>query len=85
MVNELRTLRGASTLGNVSESDLIDERGRELYVEYWRRNDLLRFGLFTKDWEHKNTEEIGNSTRNLFPIPLAAIISNPNLVQNPGY
>lgn len=85
LVNELRTLRGASTLSNVSESDLIDERGRELYVEYWRRNDLLRFNQFTKNWEHKNSEEIGNTTRNLFPIPLDAIISNPNLVQNPGY
>ncbi len=85
LVNELRTLRGASTLGSVSESDLIDERGRELYVEYWRRNDLLRFNQFTKNWEHKNSEEIGNTTRNLFPIPLDAIISNPNLVQNPGY
>ncbi len=85
LVNELRTLRGATALGSVSESDLIDERGRELYVEYWRRNDLLRFDQFTKDWEHKKTEEVGNSTRKLFPIPLAAIISNPNLVQNPGY
>jgi len=85
LVNELRVLRGATALGSVSESDLIDERGRELYVEYWRRNDLLRFGQFTKNWEHKNAEEIGNTTRNLFPIPLAAIISNPNLVQNPGY
>ncbi len=85
LVNELRTLRGATALASVSESDLIDERGRELYVEQWRRNDLLRFNKFTKDWEHKDAAAIGNSDRRLYPIPLAAIISNPNLVQNPGY
>ena len=37
MVNELRTLRLATPLGNVSEADMLAERGRELYVEFWRR------------------------------------------------
>ena len=85
MVNNLRTLRNASPLGSVTLNDILDERARELYIEFWRRNDLLRFGQFTKDWEWKNPEEVGNDTRNLFPIPLAALVSNPNLVQNPGY
>ena len=31
MVNELRTIRGATPLGSVSEADLLDERGRELF------------------------------------------------------
>jgi hypothetical protein len=83
LVNELRTLRGATPLGTVSESDLLDERGRELYIEYWRRNDLIRFGQFTAPWAYK--EVSGDDTKNLFPIPSTAIISNPNLVQNPGY
>ncbi len=82
MVNALRTIRQASPLGSVTEDDLINERGRELYGEYWRRNDLIRFGKFSDTWEFKdNTEEY----RTLFPIPASAIISNPNLTQNPGY
>lgn len=85
LVNELRTLRGATALGNVSEADMLAERGRELYVEFWRRNDLVRFGQFTRDWEFKNEDAIGNDMRNLFPIPINALLSNPNLVQNPGY
>ena len=85
MVNELRTLRNASALGAVSESDLIDERGRELYMEFWRRNDLIRFGQFTKNWEFKDQGSVGQGFRNLFPIPIDALLSNPNLVQNEGY
>lgn len=85
MVNELRALRGASPLGNVGEAEMLAERGRELYVEFWRRNDLLRFGQFTKDWEFKSPDAIGDETKNLYPIPINALLSNPNLVQNPGY
>lgn len=85
MVNQLRTIRGATPLGTVSEQDLLDERGRELYMEFWRRQDLIRFGQYTKDWEFKDADAIGNSDRELFPIPASQIILNPNLVQNPGY
>ncbi len=84
-VNELRTLRGATALGAVSLDDMIDERGRELYMEFFRRNDLLRFGQYTKNWEHKDASAVGNTDKNLFPIPVVALISNPGLVQNPGY
>lgn len=85
LVNELRTLRGATTLGNVSEADLLAERGRELYIEFWRRNDLVRFGQYTRDWEFKDPASVGDETKNLFPIPINALLSNSNLVQNPGY
>ncbi|WP_019669015.1 RagB/SusD family nutrient uptake outer membrane protein [Eudoraea adriatica] len=84
-VNDLRSLRGATTLGSLSDQDLIDERGRELYIEFWRRSDLIRFGQYTRDWEFKDPAAVGNSDRELFPIPATQIILNPNLVQNPGY
>ncbi|MBU3028211.1 RagB/SusD family nutrient uptake outer membrane protein [Zobellia sp. OII3] len=83
LVNELRVIREATPLPTVSESDLLAERGRELYMELWRRNDLIRFGQFTAPWQYKETS--GDETKTLFPIPATAIISNPNLVQNPGY
>ncbi len=85
MVNDLRTLRGASPLGSVGESELLEERARELFVEGWRRNDMIRFGQYLRDWEFKGSSEINNDTRLLFPIPLPQLLANPNLVQNPGY
>ncbi len=85
MVNELRVIRGATPLGSVGEQELLDERGRELYAEFWRRNDLVRFGQFTADWELKASQHVNDNTRNLFPIPASQIILNPNLTQNPGY
>ncbi len=84
-VNTLRTLRGATPLGSVSESNLLDERGRELWYEFWRRNDLLRFNQYTADWEFKDPNSVGDLNRRLYPIPINALLSNPNLVQNPGY
>ncbi len=85
MINTLRVLRDATPLGSVSESDILDERGRELYTEGWRREDLIRFGQYLRAWEFKNDTEIGNEKRLLFPIPLPQLLANPNLVQNPGY
>ncbi|RPG29406.1 MAG: RagB/SusD family nutrient uptake outer membrane protein [Muricauda sp. TMED12] len=85
MINDLRTTRGAAPLGSVTEQDLLDERARELYTEGWRRNDMVRFGQYTKDWEFKEADAVGDANRQLFPIPSAQLILNPNLVQNPGY
>ena len=93
MVNELRAVRGADplsslTLVNTSDVDdpgtLLAERGRELYWEGWRRQDLIRFGVFTIPWELKEADD--DPTRNLlFPIAPDELLANPNLVQNPGY
>jgi hypothetical protein len=86
MINDLRTIRNTQELlGSVSEQDILDERARELFVEFWRRNDLIRFGQYTRDWEFKDPAAIGNSDKTLFPIPATQIILNPNLIQNPGY
>lgn len=82
MINDLRTLRGASQLTTVGEAELLAERGRELYEELVRRQDLIRFGQFTRAW---NLKDAGDSHLEIFPIPLADVLANPNLVQNPGY
>ena len=79
----MRNANGNTTpLSAVTEEDMLDERGRELYGEFWRRNDLIRFGKFSDAWQYKSNTDV---TRVLFPIPATAIISNPNLVQNEGY
>jgi hypothetical protein len=85
LINELRIIRKATPIGNLTELDILDERGRELYAELWRRNDMIRFGQYTRGWELKAEDQIGNESRNLFPIPANQIILNPNLIQNPGY
>lgn len=84
LVNDLRELREATPLESLGEQgqEMLNERGRELYIEMWRRQDLIRFGKFTEAWEFKPATE---DFRNLFPIPSIALNSNPNLVQNEGY
>lgn len=96
-VNMLRARAYAgSAAGNINASQLtldfiIDERGRELYWECFRRTDLVRFGKFTTDtylWPWKGGVSSGTAVaayRNLFPIPASDINANSNLRQNTGY
>jgi hypothetical protein len=83
-VNALRALRTntSALAGPMTEAIMLDERGRELYTEGWRRNDMIRFGVFNSAKEFKPAT---GDYVNLFPIPSGALLSNPNLVQNPGY
>lgn len=61
----------------------LDELGWEFTQEGRRRQDLIRFGVFTtKSWL---SHDASNNNRNLYPIPNKAILTNSNLKQNPGY
>lgn len=82
IINEIRTLRGASELSSIDEQAILNERGFELYWEGIRRHDQIRFGVFTEPWSEKEASE---PFRVLFPIPQRALDTNPNLVQNSGY
>ncbi len=82
IVNELRAVRGASAMASIDEASLLAERGRELYQEGWRRNDLIRYGKFLQAWSEKPASDPKNL---LWPFPSAQIVANPGLVQNPGY
>jgi len=82
IVNDLRAVRGAAALASIDETSLLAERGRELYVEGWRRNDLVRFGKFLEPWSEKAASD---PKYLLFPFPSAQIVANPSLKQNPGY
>jgi starch-binding outer membrane protein, SusD/RagB family len=82
-VNQVRARAGLSPLGSVSLDELLDERGRELYWEGWRRQDLIRFGKFLEAFTEKPAESDPKTL--LFPIPASSLAANPNLTQNPGY
>jgi hypothetical protein len=82
LVNTVRARAKASPLTEVTLPILLDERGRELAMEMWRRNDLIRFGQFEKPWGIKMNAD---PQRRIFPIPKSEIQLNPKLVQNPGY
>jgi hypothetical protein len=58
------------------------ERGKELWLEGWRRNDMIRFGTFLAARELKSY--VSDDRYILFPIPADALF-NANLKQNPGY
>ena len=85
LVNSIRTdaSRSAGALASVDLNTLYAERGRELYLEMWRRQDMVRFGKYL------GVIEQGPSTSDpkylIFPIPNQQIAVNSNLVQNPGY
>lgn len=83
IVNEIRAKRHASALGSVDLPALLAERGRELYLEAWRRNDMVRYGVFNAPVGERPTAS--DPTRVVFPIPNIALSSNPNLHQNVGY
>lgn len=82
LVNQIRKNRGASQLSSLTLDNLLDERGRELYWEEYRRQDLIRFGKFLQPWQEKASDDPKNL---LFPIPNQQLSVNPNLTKNPGY
>lgn len=66
--------------------NILQERLRELVWEGWRRQDLIRYGLFNKAYDQRVPvigEENGYTT--VFPIPQKCIDLNKNLKQNVGY
>ena len=94
-LNDLRERAYGDTSGNITDAQMnldyiIDERGRELYLECVRRTDLIRFGRFTSDhylWQWKGGVLAGrgvDSRYNVYPIPANEIAVNSNL-SNPNY
>lgn len=90
-LNAIRSRANLSEVLIYDADDVLDERAREFLWEGCRRQDLIRYGLFTTAeymWEYKGSAKEGvavESYRNLFPIPAAEINANPNLSQNEGY
>ncbi len=83
IVNSIRSKRTVGAMASVTLTSLLAERGRELYLEAWRRNDLIRFGKFNDPVGERPSASA--PTKVVFPIPNIALSSNPNLKQNAGY
>ncbi len=88
LVDQIRTCAEAPTVSSITLDELLDERAREFADEYWRRNDLIRFGKFEEDWGLKKAS-LGTSNtekyRRIFPIPFKFMQLNPTWTQNTGY
>lgn len=66
--------------------NLLKERMMELAWEGWRRQDMIRFGVFTQAYSCRTPlagEENGYTT--VFPIPEKVVDMNPQLRQHKGY
>ena len=68
---------------DVQYGRFLDELGWEFAIEAHRRQDLIRFDVFTmKTWFNHTPN---GDYRKLWPIPQKELNKNPNLKQNPGY
>ncbi|PXX28319.1 RagB/SusD family nutrient uptake outer membrane protein [Arenibacter sp. ARW7G5Y1] len=90
LINEVRNRAGASSLNLSSfptKEDFRDkimlERELEFYAEALSREDQIRAGTFIQKAVDRG--KIADTHNVLFPIPLAEINRNPNLIQNTGY
>ena len=82
-LNKLRTRAGLTSKGSYTLEDVYLERGHELALEGWRRQDMIRFGTYQNTWwaKAKTTPDYAL----LLPIPSEIKNANPNLSQNDGY
>lgn len=89
LFNQIRTYVHAPLItANPTLEELLDERGREFFDENWRRNDLIRFGAYERDWGFKNIINPTAKTKltnRIFPLPQGMLDTNTNWTQNAGY
>lgn len=84
-MNAVRSRVGMPSLPATLDN-LLNERLLELVWEGWRRQDMIRFGTYGKQYDiHTPSEADKKGYTTVFPIPEKAHELNPNLKQNPGY
>ena len=89
LFNQIRSYVNAPNInGDPTLEDIYAERGRELFDENWRRNDMIRFGHFEDEYGfHRRgfpTARFDKECR-IFPIPQGTLNTNTNWKQNAGY
>lgn len=85
LVNQVRTRAKVDPFVTLTADNLLAERGREMFAEMTRRQDLIRFGKFAEAWGFKPAKESSATTYSVFPIPKQQLDANSLLTQNPGY
>ena len=84
-MNAVRSRVGMPSL-SATLDNILNERLLELVWEGWRRQDMIRFGTYWKQYDiHTPSEADKKGYTTVFPIPEKAHELNPNLKQNPGY
>jgi len=82
-LNQIRSIAGLPDATATIET-LLDERGRELFMEGHRRSDLIRFDKFDeRGWWLGAAESDPGEQRLVFPIPQDQLDANPNLSEEP--
>jgi len=77
-----RVFNPPKPVGAVDRNAILQERLFELTFEAKRRQDLIRFGLYTAARQFKS---VTDAKVLLMPIPQTQLDANPQLTQNPGY
>jgi hypothetical protein len=97
LVNQIRTTHGGVTpYSTMTAATFLAERGRETFAEAWRRQDMIRFGVYNTAFGFHGADAADNlliggpgnagiNHLNVFPIPDVQLNANKNLHQNPGY
>ena len=84
-LNEVRGRVGAAPRTATLEN-LLAERQLELAWEGWRRQDMIRFGTFTRSYSFRpQLENEASGFTTVFPIPEKILEMNETMKQNPGY
>ena len=84
-MNAVRSRVGMPSL-SATLDNILNERLLELVWEGWRRQDMIRFGTYCKQYDiHTPSEADKKGYTSVFPIPEKVRELNPNLKQNPGY
>lgn len=84
LVNEVRDCASAPHCTTIDLQGLLDERGREFFLEIWRRNDLIRFGQYEDGWGvmADTNPDYKNPKRRVCTIYKDVMIRNTNWTNN---
>ena len=85
---ELNAIRDRVGMPHVEANldNILKERLLELVWEGWRRQDLIRFGKYTKAYDQRTPlEKESTGFTTVFPIPQRCLDLNKKLKQNPSY
>jgi starch-binding outer membrane protein, SusD/RagB family len=84
LVNQIRMMHGGvDPYVTMTSATFLAERGREMFFETTRRQDMIRFGTYNGAFRFHPAD--ASNHVNIFPIPESVLNANQKLVQNPGY